>query len=70
MAGVWGGGGGVTHILFLQGNPSLLPEQAGLHRPGLRGSSHVLSCHVAGRELSLQVWKEGKQIFLEGLRGG
>lgn len=68
MASVWGGVEEDSY--FSPEEPLLLPEQAGLAQTRVEGSSHVLSCHVAGRELSLQVWKEGKQIFLEGLRGG
>lgn len=68
VASVWGGGGGVIHIIFLQRNPSLLPEQVWLHGPGLGVATRTRV--AAGREQSLQVWKEGKQVFLEGLRGG
>ena len=52
VASVWGGGGGVIHIIFLQRNPSLLPEQVRLHGRGLRGCYTDQGCCRKGAKSS------------------
>lgn len=76
VSGVGGMGVGVgsapprsdSSILSRDPQAHVLSQACSTEKGG--GSSYLLSFCAAGREPSLQVWKKGKHVLLEGLRCG